>query len=290
MKKKLGFRGLTPPIWYEKCFRIMRLTILFLCVGLMQVSASVYSQNTKLSLELRNSRVVDVLEAIETKSEYRFAYSSEYIDMNRTVNIDVKSQSIERTLAILFNGTDVKYKVNDRHIMLFLEGSEQFDSQQQKSISGKISDSLGSLLPGVTVVIKGTTIGTITDSNGNFSLANVPPNATLMVSFVGMKTQEIAILGKTTINVVLEEETIGVEEVVVVGYGTQLKSLVSSSASSINTDVLDNRPVISVQQALAGVDPGLNISQANGQPGTFPGLTIRGTGTPITLVDGLNPI
>ena len=101
MKKKSRIRGLLPPIWNKKCFRIMRLTLLFLFVGLMQVSASLYSQNTKLNLEFRNARVVDVLEAIENQSEYRFAYSAEYIDMNRKVNVDVKSKSVEQTLAVL---------------------------------------------------------------------------------------------------------------------------------------------------------------------------------------------
>jgi len=119
MKKKSGFRGMIPPIWNKKCFRIMRLTILFLFVGLMQVSASLYSQNTKLSLDFRDTRVVDVLEAIENQSEFRFAYSAEYIDMNRKINVDVKGKSLEQTLSVIFNGTDVKYSNNDSRVMLF---------------------------------------------------------------------------------------------------------------------------------------------------------------------------
>ena len=130
MKKKSGFRGLIPPIWNKKFFRIMKLTFLFLFAGLMQVSASLYSQSTKLSLDFQNARVVDILEAIENQSEFRFAYSAEYIDMNRKVSIEVKGKSIEQTLPLLFEGAGVKYSINDRHILLFRADMEQNSTQQ----------------------------------------------------------------------------------------------------------------------------------------------------------------
>lgn len=231
MKKKSRIRGLLPPIWNKKCFRIMRLTLLFLFVGLMQVSASLYSQNTKLSLEFRNARVVDVLEAIENQSEYRFAYSAEYIDMNRKVNVDVKSKSVEQTLAVLFEGTGVTYSITDRHILLFQADTMSNISAQQKSVSGTVTDSSGSSLPGVSVVVKGTTVGTITDGEGKFSLPKVANDATLEFSFIGMKTQGIPVNGKSTINVIMVEETVGIEEVVAIGYGTMRKQDVTGSIS-----------------------------------------------------------
>jgi len=276
MKKKSGFRGLIPPIWNKKCFRIMRLTILFLFVGFMQVSASLYSQNTKLSLDFRNTRVVDVLEAIENQSEFRFAYSAEYIDMNRKVSVDVKSQSIEKTMEILFGGTDVKYSINDRHIMLFPEGMSTNVSQQQKSVSGKVTDSSGTSLPGVSVVVKGTTNGTITDVNGNYSILNVPRDATLQFSFVGMKSQEIPVVGKSTISVTMVEEAIGLEEVVAVGYGTQKKVNLTGAVSSVKGDVLENRPIANIGQGLQGVIPNLQVTQSNYAPGQGASFNIRG--------------
>ena len=199
----------------------MRLTFLFLFVGLMQVSASLYSQNTKLNLDFRNTRVVDVLEAIENQSEFRFAYSAEYIDMNRKVSVDVKGKNIEQALQLLFEGTNVKYSINDRHIMLFQEGTVPATNTQQKNVSGKVTDNSGMPIPGVSVAVKGTTTGTITDANGAYSFSNLPENAVLVYSFVGMKTQEKAVAGKSQINIVLQEESIGVDEVVVVGYGTR---------------------------------------------------------------------
>ena len=159
MKKKSVIRGPIPLIWNKKCFRIMRLTFLFLFVGLMQVSASLYSQSTKLNLDLRNTRVSDVLEAIENQSEFRFAYSAEYIDVNRKVSVDVKGKNIEQTLSVLFEGTNVKYSINDRHILLFQEGMNPTGTTQQKGVSGKVTDATGLPMPGVSVAVKGTTTG-----------------------------------------------------------------------------------------------------------------------------------
>jgi TonB-dependent starch-binding outer membrane protein SusC len=292
MKKKSGFRGMIPPIWNKKCFRIMRLTILFLFVGLMQVSASLYSQNTKLSLDFRNTRVVDVLEAIENQSEFRFAYSAEYIDMNRKVNVDVKGSTIEQTLSLIFDGTDVKYSINDRHIMLFLDGMSNNVSQQQKSISGKVTDSTGGSLPGVSVVVKGTTAGTITDVNGKYNLPNVPANVILQFSFVGMKSQEVAIGGKTIINVVLAEEAIGLEEVVAVGYGTQKKANLTGSVGNVKMDDLASRPLTNASLALQGTVAGVYALQSSGKPGADNAvINIRGVGTwdnsaPLIIIDG----
>ncbi|HKI88955.1 MAG TPA: STN domain-containing protein, partial [Draconibacterium sp.] len=117
--KKIRIRERGEPSAWNKCFRLIKLTILFFMIGLMQVSASVYSQTTKLTLEMKNSRVVDVLEEIEKQSEFRFAYSSELIDMNRRVSIELNEKSIDETMSALFDGTNVRYALYDRHIMLY---------------------------------------------------------------------------------------------------------------------------------------------------------------------------
>jgi len=123
----------------------MKLTFLFLVAGLMQVSASLYSQTTKLTLEMRNQRVVDVLETIEQQSEFRFAYSSEYINLNRRVSLTVNEKSIEETLQLLFKDAGITYVINDRHIMLYPQKmeSESASGQQQKSVSGRVTDNSG---------------------------------------------------------------------------------------------------------------------------------------------------
>lgn len=164
---------------------------------------------------------------------------------------------------------------------------------QQKLVSGKVTDSSGGTLPGVSVVIKGTTTGTITDAKGNYSLSNVPQNATLQFSFVGMKTQEAVVGVKTTIDMTLSEEAIGIEEVVAVGYGTTTKATVTGSISSVSAEKLQASPAINLSNSLAGRLPGLVAVNRSGEPGNDGAtLRIRGSNTlgdnsPLIVVDGI---
>jgi TonB-dependent starch-binding outer membrane protein SusC len=163
---------------------------------------------------------------------------------------------------------------------------------QQRTVTGTVSDANREPLPGVTVVVKGTTIGTVTDANGEFSI-NVPADAqTLQVSFVGMQAQEIPLAGRTTIAVTLEEETIGIEEVVAIGYGTVRKSDLTGSVSSVSSEEIAAYPTLSAVQALQGRAAGLQISSNNGEPGASQRIRIRGgtsvsaSSDPIFVVDG----
>jgi TonB-linked SusC/RagA family outer membrane protein len=288
MKKKSGFRGFIPLIWNKKCIKIMRLTILFLFVGLMQVSASLYSQNTKFNLNFHNTRILEVLEAIENQSEFRFAYSPKYIDMGRKVDVDIKGKSIEQTLSVLLNGTEVNYSINDRHILLFLANEQANPAQQKGAVSGKVTDSSGATLPGVSVVIKGTTSGVITDMDGKFALSNVPENAIIQFSFVGMKTQEVAVGSKSIINVTLAEEAIGIEEVVAVGYGTQKKASLTGAISSVKADKIVTTKNESVSNMLSGKMAGVRIVQKTSEPGDYnSAIQIRGFGAPLIIIDGV---
>ena len=273
----------------------MRLTILFLFIGLMQVSASLYSQNAKLSLDFRNARVVDVLEAIENQSEFRFAYSAEYIDVDRKVSVDVRGKSIEQTLSLLFNGTGVKYSINDRHIMLFSADMEQNNllQQQGKKVSGKVTDKTDAPMPGVSVLIKGSTNGTITDIDGNYTISNVPEGVTLQFSFMGMKTSEVKVEKQSTINVVLDEDLVGIDEVVVIGYGTTQKKNLIGAVDKVGSNVLDDRPVGNTVQALQGASANLVIQQKSMNPNdNTMNINIRGISTmnnndPLVVIDGL---
>lgn len=165
--------------------------------------------------------------------------------------------------------------------------------QQQKSVSGKVTDSANSPIPGVSVVVKGTTAGTITDGNGNYSLSNVPENATLQFSFVGMKAQEIAVAGKSTINIRLEDETIGLEEVVAVGYGTVRKSDLTGAVSKVGTDDIQKSASVSMETALQGRAAGVLVTQASSAPGGGISVRIRGGNSiqggnePLYVIDGV---
>ena len=172
------------------------------------------------------------------------------------------------------------------------------ENSKQKSVSGKVIDKTGASLPGVSIVLKGTTIGVNSDATGNYSLTNIPENAILQFSFVGMITQEIVVRKQTSINVILEDETIGLEEVVTVGYGTQKKANLTGAVSSVDSKVLESRPVTNVTQALQGMVPGLNITQSGALGGSLdnrPSINIRGvttigqgsSGSPLILIDGM---
>jgi len=295
MKKK-WFNDERPYRPLFKWIRVMKLTLFFLLAALVHVSASVYSQQTKLSISMKDATVKEVLKQIEEQSEFYFLYKNVDIDVNRIVSIDEKEKSVESILNQIFSGTNVSYEVVNRQIVLVDKGEANSSlpiEQQQKSVKGKVTDSSSASLPGVSVVIKGTTTGTITDANGNFSLANVPANATLQFSFVGMKSAEVSVGNKTNINVVLEDETIGVDEVVVVGYGTQKKVNLTGAIASVTSEEIAKRQVGQSSMVLQGVAPGVTVTQSSGQPGKDGGnIRIRGIGTlnisdPLVLVDGI---
>ncbi|MCW3805325.1 SusC/RagA family TonB-linked outer membrane protein [Plebeiibacterium marinum] len=166
-------------------------------------------------------------------------------------------------------------------------------AQNKVSVSGKVTDSTGESIPGVSVLVKGTTLGTITDIDGNYSLTDISEDATLVFSFVGLKTQEVLIAGKTKIDLQMENDAIGMDEVVVVGYGTQKKSDITGSVTSVPADRLENIPVTNVMQAVQGAVSGMNISQVSSIPGEAPSVLIRGGGSltastaPYVVVDGV---
>lgn len=278
-----------------KILKIMKVLTFVMLVFVIHVSARSYSQNTKLSMNLQNVSIKQVLTRIEDQSEYRFLYSDSKIDVEKIVDVDFNNKPVEDILRNMFEGSNIQFKIAGRQILLSNSNESLGNGQQQKSVSGKVTDSSGALLPGVSVVVKETTTGSITDGNGNYSLTNIPANATLLFSFVGMKTQEIAVGNKAVINVILKDETIGIEEVVAVGYGTQKKSNLTGSVSSVKGDELITRPVANSAALLQGKMAGVQVIQTTGEPGNEGvNIRIRGTGTfsdagsdPLVLIDGV---
>jgi TonB-linked SusC/RagA family outer membrane protein len=172
--------------------------------------------------------------------------------------------------------------------------ASELQSQQQKSVSGKVTDNTGVGLPGVSVIVKGTTVGTITDVDGNYILSKVSENAVLQFSFVGMKSQEVKVGSQSSINITLADETIGIDEVVAVGFGTQKRVNVIGSVSQISSKELESRPVTNLTNALTGQISGVTIIQNSGKPGAPIGsINVRGVGsfgaTPdaLVLIDGI---
>ncbi|MGV8094585.1 MAG: TonB-dependent receptor [Mangrovibacterium sp.] len=272
----------------------MKLMLILICgVGLLSSFGKSYSQNTKLSVELNNSSIEDVLSYIEARTEYSFMYDNKKVDIYRKVSINAKDQTVETILDQLF-GDEMNYQIVGKHIIITPkdEQSASVVTQQAKTISGRVTDSSGAALPGVTIVVKGTTIGTITDVDGKYNLSNVQSNATLTFSFIGMKTQEVPVTGKTAINVVMAEEAIGIEEVVAVGYGTARKRDVTGAIATVTGESIREYKSGSVLEAMGGKVAGVQITSTDGTPGGGFNIQIRGVGTitgstnPLYVVDG----
>jgi TonB-linked SusC/RagA family outer membrane protein len=288
MNKLLRKYG-NPPLFYP-FLRKMKLTIFILTVSILSsFSAETYSQSTKLTITENNSTLLNVLRAIEGQSEFKFFYN-EKVDVSRTVSVEATQKSVTDILDKLLTSTSVKYKVLGRQIALYDRNEmEPFMSDQQdKRVKGKVTDQYGASLPGVSVVVKGTTIGVVTDNSGSYALGNIPENAILQFSFVGMKTQEITVGNKVTINITLADEAIGLEEVVAVGYGTQKKITLTGAVAAIRSDEIITTKGANVQNMLSGKIAGVNITQKTSEPGNFNNdIQIRGMGNPLVLVDGV---
>jgi TonB-linked SusC/RagA family outer membrane protein len=273
----------------------MKVSLVFFMMGLGACFANdVYSQKTFFTLEYQNRTIKDVFSEIEKKSEYIFFYLDNSLDLNRKVSVKAKKQRVEAILDQVFDGTDNRYYISDRQIIISKEEAAPqpavapvSEQQQGKRITGTVTDTKGEPLIGASVVIKGTTNGIITDLDGKFSL-DVSPGATLVVSYIGYYTQEIPIGIQTSLNITLIEDTKMLEEVIVVGYGTQKKLNLTGAISAIKSDEIQNTVATSVVQKLQGKVSGLNIRQNTGEPGEFnSSVNIRGFGTPLYVVDGI---
>lgn len=165
-------------------------------------------------------------------------------------------------------------------------------NQNEKTVTGKVVDKTGSALPGVTVVVKGTTTGTITDGNGAFTIRRVPADATLQFSFVGMKSQDISVRNRESVNITMEDEAIGLNEVVAIGYGVQQKKVMTGATVQVSGNDIQKLNTVSTLGALQGSTPGVQLTKSDGQPGDSYKINIRGMGTignsaPLYLVDGV---
>ncbi|MGV8135727.1 MAG: TonB-dependent receptor [Mangrovibacterium sp.] len=270
----------------------MKLTFLCLLLSFTQLLASKgFSQSTaRLTLNLENVRLEEVLLRIEEQSNLYFIYNREVVDVNRKVDVSYNNQDIEKVLYSLFHETGVEYEIRGSHIIL----KSSSDQIRQQKISGKVTDSGGQPLPGVTVVVKGAEqYGTITNSEGSFTLDNVPSNGVLTFSFIGMKSQEIEVEGKTFFSVILREEVIGIEEVVAIGYGTQKKTSLVASVASMDGSKIVAAPVSDVTNGIGGRLSGVIVRQVSGQPGNdgssiyIRGISTTGSKTPLVIVDGV---
>ncbi len=287
-------------LWGAHFFKVMRVTIFLMLLVISNIYAnSTYSQSTKFSLNLRNITLGQLFEEIQNQSEFNIFYNDSQVELDRKITVKVSESSVEEVLRQAFEGIDLNFYVFEKQIVIFPETKEKNvkelnkDLPQQKSVSGKVTDSSGSPLPGVTVIVKGSTKGTISDGEGNFVLSNVSEDAILVFSFIGMRTQEIPVANKSSLQKVkMKEDAINIEEVVAVGYGTMKKSDVTGAISSVSSSALMKSEPTNVLRGVSGKVAGVQISQQDGAPGGGFDVIIRGSNSitagssPLYIVDG----
>jgi TonB-linked SusC/RagA family outer membrane protein len=278
---------------FEKNLLKMKLTATLFFVSLVAMSATSYSQSTRFDITMSGKNIIELFKEIEAKGNFYFFYQKEELKDLNSVTVSRKNANVIEILDEVLEGTGLAYKVIDRYVIVTRsenlgEMERATVTQQQNAVSGRVTDRLGAPLPGVTVVVKGTTTGTITDNNGSYILSNVTPSSVLVYSFVGMRTQEVVVGNQASINITMEEETVGIEEVVAIGYGTQKRGNLTGSVASVNSDKLTIAPLASTANALAGRLPGLISKQISGMPGSDAAqISIRGFGSALVIVDGV---
>lgn len=295
MKKKREWFSLSGGIpKLNLSLKKMKLTLIFTMLVFLTFGNS-FSQS-KVTLHFEKATIQQVLKTLEDQTGHVFLYKDDIFDPSKKYSVDFTDESFEEVLKSVCTTAGVDYEVrSNRQIILTEKEKESVTTItfQQRTVTGVVTDQRGMPLPGVTVVVNGTTTGTVTNADGNFSLA-IPPSAQMLTfSFVGMRTQEIPIEGRTTFTVVMEEVTIGIEEVVAVGYGVLRKSDITGSVSSVKVDELREGVTTTVDQMLLGKSAGVNVIQNSGEPGGGISINIRGASSitagnsPLYVIDGL---
>lgn len=278
----------------RKIVKIMRIsTFLILLTSLQAIALSNSAQGSKFSIKVEKATVAEVLQIIEQESDYFLFYNNKVVDLDEEVSLNLTNKSVTEVLNLLFKDKEVTYTITNKQIVLSkkTESSHSDYAQQQNSISGKVTDEQGETLPGVTVIIKGTTKGTVTNLDGYYSL-NVKTGDVIVFSFVGMLTKEAPVGNQSSINVTMAVDAIGIEEVVAVGYGTMKKSDLTGSIASISSDDLGEVSPDAFSRALTGKIAGVQIQQTTGAPGGNLVVRVRGSGSlsagndPLYVIDG----
>jgi TonB-linked SusC/RagA family outer membrane protein len=294
MKKNKPFRELFLHS-LKKTLLIMRIATILLILGVLQAHAvDAYSQKTRLSVNFSGTQLVSVLDKIEAESEFFFLYNEKLLDIDRKVDISANDQSINVILDDLFAGTDVKYTIIDRKIILAPEYLTEAPVPQQIRITGKITSNTGEALPGVNVTIKGTTTGINSDINGNFSI-DVPNNqATLQFSFIGYTPQEIVVGSQTVVNVALAESMLQMDEVVVTAFGIKKeKKALAYAVQEVRGEAFTEARMNNVATSLTGKIAGVEATQVNSGAGASSRVIVRGNTSlngnqqPLYVVDGM---
>ena len=280
----------------KEYYRIMKISlfILFACVFQM-VAVNSEAQNTIIKLETDVLSIGQLISQIEKQTDYLIVFRNREVDTERAITVHKKSGKIISYLDEAFKGTDISYEFDNKYILLLKNKStdkSELINQQTRKITGTVTDSNGEPIIGANVVIKGTTTGTVTDFNGKYTL-EVPQGAVLQISYIGYLTKEFTINNNKSADISLIEDMQSIDEVVVVGYGTQKKGEVASSISTIKSDNFVKTPTTDAAQLIKGQVPGLSIIMPDANPTSTSQISLRGITTvkasasPLVVIDGI---
>lgn len=260
----------------------MKITFILVFVFSLQLSAHVYSQE-RFSFNYTQASIERIFDRIQQESAYRFFYNNKYLKDIGRIDLQVSNASLPDILHKILD-TRLSYRIINGYLVVI---SPAATIEAQIPVKGRVTDSLGHALPGVTIKVKNATLGTSTDEKGEFTLV-VPDDAVLVVSYIGYQTQDIPVAGRKEINITMRTSASGLNEVVVVGYGTQKKVDVTGAVSTIQGKELNTATNSNLTNMLAGKLPGLRVVQRTGEPGDYStDFDIRGLGSPLIIVDGV---
>lgn len=263
----------------------MKLTIILLLLFQFQAFSEIKAQS-KVSLKLKSASIADLLAELETKTDFRFVFNQNAVFTNSKVDVNAEEESVLKILNRVLAKKGISYTLLENKLIVIN------DPSQQQVVNGTVTDETGTPLPGVSVRVKGVNRGSVTDANGHYQLA-IASGEVLVFSYIGYETAEISYTGQKELKTSLRLAAEGLDEVVVVGYGTQKKVNLTGSVASIKQEDLNRQPVGQASQALQGLSAGLTVTTNSGQPGRDQGvLNIRGIGTlndssPLILIDGI---
>jgi TonB-linked SusC/RagA family outer membrane protein len=281
----------------------MKLTLIIFFVTLFGLQANNgYAQKTKITMDVSDASLREIIDNIETTTDFKFIYKTKHIDVSRKLSLKADKESITTVLDKLFPNKKVGYKMRGAHIILKPNPkanrstvvAQPTTAVQAFEVSGTITDNEGTPLPGASILEKGTTNGTQTDFDGKFNLNVANANAILVVSYIGYATEEIAVNGQNEINISLKDDAAALEEVVVVGYGTVKRETLSGAVATLQSEELADLPLTSTLSGIQGRIPGAVVTRSNGRPGAEGyniqirgATTVNGNSNPLIIIDGI---
>jgi TonB-linked SusC/RagA family outer membrane protein len=266
---------------------IMKLSMLFIVLGLLQARADSRAQGS-VTLSAQQTDIAKVLTRIERKGEFRFLYNYDLPSLRTKVNVNWQNVDIREALTALFEHTDLTYKVLNNNLIVVLSSKKE---RQPIRITGTVTGDAGEPLSGVSVQVKGSDIGTTTDNKGQYSLT-VQDTSTLIFSYIGYTTREVGVGNQNVVNVSLSASKKALDQVVVIGYGTQRRGDITSAVSTISVKDVASRPMVDASEAITGKATGVQVFQPSGEPGNTFTIRVRGLGSPsnaepVYVIDGV---